>query len=258
MYFRLKKVCFPVFLVMILFAAVSSQIVLPVDAHMHVSHLPEGRLDQQSIFFADLTARVFHKPNPDLNHLPFDITPGMPEVFQQQNLPGISFDPLYLSMLSCNNTTGVTYGTNPFTDVTPGSSGGDCVATVLQDSATHEVAGIGDLENFEVVFTGGLYVPRPGNVTFTIYNDDTQILSIGPEVLKQLQPTRVSGPLANEPVDMKGPFTGYPVVEARNDTAVPTPFTSVVNFPDSGFYPIELDYSEYLTGRTLVVIPSES
>ncbi len=188
--------------------------------------------------------KFFYNPN---DSGIFDVNPSTPPVFTQ-SFRNLYFNPPTNMQTFCSNNTGVDENTRPFTNVSSNPNG-TCTTTIVQGNG-HQ-AGVGDLSSFEAVFTPTLFVPRAGQVTFNVYADDGWILSIGPDSNGR-QPTYVSGPLNNPPPF--GPFTGFPVVGANNQTSPPTAFTDTISVPEAGNYPIEIDYTECCQGQLTLLM----
>ena len=85
-----------------------------------------------------------------------------------------------------------------------------------------------------------------GNVVFNFYDDDGFILGIGNGA------SRVSGASINMPAVT--PFQQYPSMGAYNGPQSPTGNQVVVNFPASGTYPYEVDYSECDGGQLVLTM----
>jgi hypothetical protein len=157
-----------------------------------------------------------------------------------QEFPSLNFNPP-AGTVKCSNAVNVTPDTRPFTDVVP-QPDGSCKTIVAQGNKLQ--AGVGDMGNFQAVFTGSFQVSTPGRITFNMYSDDGWILSIGPSGTNQ--PAYVSGPMVNFP--RVGPFTGYTIVGSYNVSSAPNKNNLVVGFPAAGTYPFELDYSDCCEG----------
>jgi hypothetical protein len=143
----------------------------------------------------------------------------------------------------CSNKTGVDISTRPFTNVAP-QPDGSC--KTLPAQGKNQQAGVGDLTNFQAVFTGAFLVTSPSRVTFNFFSDDGWILSLGPNSTGA-QPAYVSGPMLNFP--KAGPFTGFTIVGSYNVVSAATQNNLVVNFPAGGTYPFEFDYSDCCEGQ---------
>jgi hypothetical protein len=157
-----------------------------------------------------------------------------------QEFPSLNFNPP-AGTVKCSNAVNVTPETEPFTDVVP-QPDGSCKTIVAQGNKMQ--AAVGDMRNFQAVFTGSFQVSTPGRITFNMYSDDGWILSIGPSGGNQ--PAYVSGPMVNFP--RVGPFTGYTIVGSYNVSSAPNKNNLVVGFPAAGTYPFELDYSDCCEG----------
>lgn len=168
-----------------------------------------------------------------------------------QTFPVVNFNPPAGS-IPCSNPTGVGVGTRPFTNVVP-QSDGSCLTIPAQGN--NQQAGLGDLFNFQAVFNGEFVLSSAAQVTFNFFSDDGWILSSGPNSAGK-QPTYVSGALINPP--QVGPFSGYSVVGSYNRGSAPTQNNLVVNFPASGTYPFELDYSECCAGELVLTLKADS
>jgi FHA domain-containing protein/Big-like domain-containing protein len=139
--------------------------------------------------------------------------------------------------------------TRPFTDVVP-QPDGSCKTLVAQGNKLQ--AAVGDMGNFQALFTGSFQVSAGGRLTFNFYSDDGWILSIGPSPSGAGQPSYVSGPMVNFP--RVGPFTGYPIVGSYNVSSAPNKNNLVVSFPAAGSYPFELDYSDCCEGTQALTV----
>jgi hypothetical protein len=157
-----------------------------------------------------------------------------------QEFPALNFNPP-AGTVKCSNAVNVTPDTRPFTDVVP-QPDGSCQTIPAQGNKLQ--AGVGDMANFQAVFTGSFQVSTPGRITFNMYSDDGWILSVGPSGSNQ--PSYVSGPMVNFP--RVGPFTGYTIVGSYNVSSAPNKNNLVVGFPAAGTYPFELDYSDCCEG----------
>jgi len=188
-------------------------------------------------------------PNSD-NSGPFDLTSSAKPAFTR-TFRVINFNPP-ADLQHCTNSIGVDERTRPFTSVVPNPNG-PCATTVAEGNG--QQAGVGDLEAFEAVFTAHLTVPRAGPVTFAVTADDGWILSIGPDG-KGNQPTYVSGALMDPP--KRGLATGFQVVGANNAISPVTQLMVTVDFPASGTYPIEVDYTECCSGELVLVLGTAS
>ena len=175
------------------------------------------------------------------NSGPFTGTPTTPVAFTQE-FPVINFNPP-VGTVPCTNKTGVDITTRPFTDVVP-QADGSCKTVPAQGK--NQQAGVGELTNFQAVFTGAFLVTSSTRVTFNFFSDDGWILSIGPSTAGA-QPAYASGPMLNFP--KAGPFTGFTVVGSYNVVSAATQNNLVVSFPASGTYPFEFDYSDCCEGK---------
>jgi hypothetical protein len=159
-----------------------------------------------------------------------------------QEFPALNFNPAS-GTVKCSNPINVSPETRPFTDVVP-QPDASCKTVIAQGNKLQ--AGVGDMTNFQAVFTGAFQVSAPGRITFNFYSDDGWILSIGANTAGGAQPAYVSGPMVNFP--RVGPFTGYTIVGSYNVESTPNQNNLVVGFPSAGNYPFELDYSDCCEG----------
>jgi len=175
------------------------------------------------------------------NSGPFIGTPTTPVAFTQE-FPVINFNPP-VGTVPCTNKTGVDVNTRPFSNVVP-QPDGSCKTVPAQGK--NQQAGVGELTNFQAVFTGAFLVTSASRVTFNFFSDDGWILSLGPNSAGA-QPSYVSGPMLNFP--KAGPFTGFTVVGSYNVVSAATQNNLVVSFPAGGTYPFEFDYSDCCEGQ---------
>jgi hypothetical protein len=180
----------------------------------------------------------------------FTATSNSTEIFLQ-TFPVINFNPPS-GTIPCSNNTGVGVSTRPFTDVVP-QADGSCLTIPAQGNG--QQAGVGTLGNFQAVFSGSFAVSAATQVTFNIFSDDGWILSAGPNA-DGAQPSYVSGPLVNPP--STGPFSGFSIVGSYNTGSSPTQRDLVVDFPDGGTYPFELDYTEGYGGQLALTLKANS
>ncbi len=156
------------------------------------------------------------------NSGPFIGTPTTPVAFTQE-FPVINFNPP-VGTVPCTNKTGVDVNTRPFSNVVP-QPDGSCKTVPAQGK--NQQAGVGELTNFQAVFTGAFLVTSANRVTFNFFSDDGWILSLGPNSAGA-QPSYVSGPMLNFP--KAGPFTGFTVVGSYNVVSAATQNNLVVSF----------------------------
>jgi hypothetical protein len=175
------------------------------------------------------------------NSGPFTGTPTTPVAFTQE-FPVINFNPP-VGTVPCTNKTGVDITTRPFTNVVP-QPDGSC--KTLPAQGKNQQAGVGELTNFQAVFTGAFLVTSASRVTFNFFSDDGWILSLGPSA-SGAQPVYISGPMLNFP--KAGPFTGFSIVGSYNVVSAATQNNLVVSFPAGGTYPFEFDYSDCCEGQ---------
>jgi hypothetical protein len=193
--------------------------------------------DDTPITISSVSASFF--PNPTDSGA-FISSPATAVTFTQE-FPGINFN-TPSGTVPCKPASGVGPTTRPFTNVVP-QADGTCKTVIAQGNKLQ--AGVGDLTQFQAVFTGSFQVAAAGRVTFNMYSDDGWILSIGPSS-GGVQPAYVSGPMLNFP--RVGPFTGYTIVGSDNVETAANQNNLVVGFPGAGTFPFELDYSECCTG----------
>ncbi|MBV9600233.1 MAG: hypothetical protein JOZ87_25705 [Chloroflexi bacterium] len=127
-------------------------------------------------------------PNPS-NSGAFVATPSTAIVFSQY-FSAFNFNPP-TSILTCNPPSNITPETQPFTDVIP-QPDGSCNTVIM--SGNSQQAEVGDLRNFQAVFTGNFEVSAAGRATFNIWSSDGWINSIGPSS-GGAQPGFASGPM---------------------------------------------------------------
>jgi hypothetical protein len=184
-------------------------------------------------------------PNPNDSGA-FTSTPATAVTFTQ-DFPALNFN-TPAETVKCSPSVNVSPNTQPFTDVVL-QPDGTCTTIVAQGNK--QQAAVGDLRNFQAVFTGSFQVAAAGRITFNVYSDDGWILSIGPSP-SGAQPGYVSGPMLNFP--RVGPFTGYPIVGSYNVESAPNQNNLVVGFPAAGIYPFELDYSDCCEGTQALTV----
>jgi hypothetical protein len=164
-----------------------------------------------------------------------------------QDFPALNFNTPE-GTVKCSQPSGVSPSTQPFTDVIP-QPDGTCKTIVAQGNKMQ--AAVGEMRNFQAVFTGSFTVSAAGRITFNVYSDDGWILSIGPNA-SGAQPGYVSGPMLNFP--RVGPFTGYTIVGSYNVESAPNQNNLVVGFPAAGTFPFELDYSDCCSGTQALTV----
>ncbi len=199
------------------------------------------------VSIGSVTAQFLNNPS---NSGAFSATPMDPVAFTQV-FPAINFNPP-AGTVSCTNPTGVGVNTRPLTDVVQ-QPDGSCQTIPAQGNGLQ--AGVGSLYYFQAVLTGFMTLPGPSQVTFNFYSDDGWILNIGPNA-SGVQPTYVSGSMVNPPAS--GPFTGYPVVGSYNIPSPPAQNNLVVDFPEGGSFPFELDYTECCGGQLVLTLTADS
>jgi hypothetical protein len=111
-------------------------------------------------------------------------------------------------------------------------------------------AGVGDLFDFQAVFTSSLIVASPGDVRFDFFSSDGFIFAVGGGA------NRVSGPLINVPPDGLSPFESLPVLGAFNQATAAVANSITVHFPAAGIYRYEIDYSECCGGQLTITMAS--
>lgn len=198
---------------------------------------------QAAVSISAVSASFF--PNPTDSGA-FISNPSTAVTFTQE-FPVLNFNPP-AGTVPCNPAVNVSPDTTPLTDLVP-QPDGSCKSVPAQGNK--QQAAVGDLRNFQAVFTGQLQVSAPGRITFNIYSDDGWILSIGPNSSGG-QPGYVSGPMLNFP--RVGPFTGYTIVGSYNVESAPNQNNLVVGFPAAGAYPFELDYSDCCEGTQALTV----
>ena len=152
----------------------------------------------------------------------------------------IDFNPTTGSGVSCANANGVSDNSRPFEDVVVNPDG-QCQVVPMLANAQQE-AGVGTLNQFEIVMLAPLVVSQAGDVTFDFTSDDGWIFGSGPVDGGTAQPTYVSGEMLNAPSST--PFKQYTVLGAYNTSSAPTTNQVTIDFPAAGTYPIEVDYTE--------------
>lgn len=100
---------------------------------------------------------------------------------------------------------------------------------------------------YDMIVSGSLFVPTAGNHTFTINHDDAFLLGIQ-------NATRVSGPLDNPNGQTVTAMRGYTIIAARNRTGYWPYETCILNFPTSGNYNFEIDFTQWKDNQTLVIL----
>src|SRR5207244_11719630 len=95
------------------------------------------------------------------NSGPFIATPRTAVAFTQE-FTVINFNPP-VGTVPCTNKTGVDITTRPFSNVVP-QPDGSCKTIPAQGK--NQQAGVGDLTNFQAVFTGAFLVTSASRVTF--------------------------------------------------------------------------------------------
>jgi hypothetical protein len=178
----------------------------------------------------------------------FSATSSSPVIFTQR-FAAINFNPPAGAIL-CKNLIDVDENSRPFTNVVARRDG-SCSAVVAQGNGQR--AGVANLQDFNAVFTGTFTLSARGRVTFNIYGDDGWILGIARQ--GGVQPSFVSGPRENAPAQT--PFSRLPVVGAYNTSTAPTRNDLVVDFPASGVYDFELDYSECCSGELALTLTAD-
>lgn len=194
--------------------------------------LPASAVTNPRITIGSVTGRFFANPS---QTGAFTATPASALLFTRQ-FTAINFNPPQQA-IHCTNAIQVNEWQRPMSNVVvkPDAS---CSIEVAQGNGKQ--AGVGDLNQFNAVFTGKFTVSAPGRVTFNIYADDGWILGLGRR--GGPQPMFVSGPRENAPAET--PFSHLPVVGAYNVPTAPVRQDLVVSFPVAGTFDFELDYSE--------------
>ena len=177
----------------------------------------------------------------------FSATPASPVVFTQ-NVPNINLNPPSGTIPHLpTNVAGVF--TRPMVNVTTDPAGNYTGAMTVQGRDTSGVlhqAGVGDMFEFDAVFTGSFTIATAGDLTFNFFSDDGFILGVTGGA------TRVSGPMLNAPP--LSPFQGYPVMGAFNTPTAPVANNITVHFPGPGTYPYEIDYNECCSGQLALTL----
>src|SRR5437870_5300589 len=189
----------------------------------------------QPISTGPVLARFFSNSG---NSGPFNTPPTATPVFTQ-TFPNINFNPLSNSNNPIpGNNSGVGTSTRPFTDVITDANGYFTGTIVAQGNGLQ--AGLGNLAQFQAVFTGSFTIKTSGAQTIYLAVDDCYTLGVGGGA------SWVSGP-PNSPPTGVTPFSQLGVVAAGCwQNGIPN--TVVVKFPAAGVYQYELDYSECCSG----------
>ena len=171
----------------------------------------------------------------------FDVSPNASPVFTQ-TFPTINFNPPSGTVLG--NTSAVNIDSRPFTDITTDLNGNYTGTIVAQGNGYQ--AGVGPMYTFQAVFRGTFTIANAGNVTFDFFTDDGFILGVANGA------TRVSGASFNLP--LATPFAQFPVMGGINSGNGASGNQVVVNFPNAGTYPFELDYTECCGGPLVLTM----
>ncbi|MDQ6883677.1 MAG: hypothetical protein M3077_05485, partial [Candidatus Dormibacteraeota bacterium] len=151
-----------------------------------------------------------------------------------QTFPNIAFNPP--SGTIPHSPVGLpTDQTRPFTDVTTDLNGNYSGTIVAQGNSLQ--AGLGNMTNFNAVFTANLVVAQAGDVTFNFFVDDGFLFGVGNGA------SRVSGAYENAPATNQSAIQGYTLMGAFNQVGAGNRQVTV-HFPAAGTYPYELDYFE--------------
>ena len=99
---------------------------------------------------------------------------------------------------------------------------------------------------YDMIISGGLYIPVAGNYTFQISVDDGFLWGIAGGA------SYVSGTKYNPIGQTVTALCGFPVVSAQN-TKGNYIVTTTINFPHVGTYAFEIDYAQYVNNQNLCV-----
>jgi len=195
----------------------------------------------------------------------FTVKPGTPPLFTPQ-FQAIDFNPPP-SAQHCSNGTGVGTESRPFVDVIPRADG-SCVAQTVQGNGAQagvDLSGQGgpNMEAFQAVFTAYVTVAKAGPISFHFYADDGWIMAMGPDaagdqpVRDPNSPSGSAQVAPGTPYPTNGPFTGYPVVAADDQTTPPAANSFTVDFSAAGTYPVEVDYTECCQGSLALTLGTQ-
>jgi len=195
----------------------------------------------------------------------FTVKPGTPPLFTPQ-FQAIDFNPPPAAQ-RCSNGTGVGTESRPFVDVIPRADGSCVVQTVQGNGAQAgvDLSGRGgpNMEAFQAVFTAYVTVAKAGPISFHFYADDGWIMALGPDaagdqpVRDPNSPSGSAQVAPGTPYPTNGPFTGYPVVAADDQTTPPAANDFTVDFPAAGTYPVEVDYTECCQGSLALTLGTQ-
>lgn len=189
----------------------------------------------------------------------FNATAATPPAFSL-SFPVIAFNPPSSVSLVCVPPTPVNEITRPFTDVIPPTPPPNVCDTrpARVGGVPTASAGEGSLYTFQAVFTGQLYAPETGPVTFNFWADDGWTLALGPKVGgvgTPVQPYYVTGAFNPSPTPATTPwsvFEHYHIVGRYDGPSSPSQRQVTVAFPEAGYYPFEVDYTECRGGGLLL------
>lgn len=114
-------------------------------------------------------------------------------------------------------------------------------------------------QNFNFCLIGNIYVPQPGNYSFTLTYKDALIWGIGGgATLVSSVVVNGSGPVLSQNGQTITVASGLPLlpmaIENTGEAGGYAEITVLVNFPSAGSYPIEVDYDYwYHSGRILLI-----
>jgi len=183
-----------------------------------------------------------------LTQSPYTFSLSQTPVFVQ-TFPSIDFDPPAGTIPG--TPSGVDNNARPFTEVVTDAYGNFQSAIVAEGNGYQ--AGInnsvGQMEEFQVVFTGSFTVTTAGNVVFSYYDDDYFQLGIGNGATAE-STSRVTLPSLTT-------FEQLPII-GGDDLSIQGAPPIIVYFPAPGTYPFEIDYFEADPGSSLGMVLTSS
>ncbi|MGA3134143.1 MAG: RHS repeat-associated core domain-containing protein [Terracidiphilus sp.] len=203
----------------------------------------------QSISTSTVTGRFFLSGNSGI----FDTPANTPPVFVQ-TFPSLIFNP---PAGTIPGLTTVDNGSRPFTNVTTDVNGNVTGTIAAQGNGYQAGCGpttggscnnnvLGDMYQFQAVFSGEFTVASAGNVVFTYIYDDSFILGIGNGATLVGDSAILNAPAVTA-------FDQLPVMGSVG-LSFTSPTSIVVNFPSPGTYPFEVDYDECCAGSLIMVL----
>ncbi len=183
----------------------------------------------------------------------FDTPLGTQPVFVQ-TFPSLIFNP---PSGTIPGLTTVNNNSRPFTNVTTDANGNVTGTIVAQGNGYQAGCGpstggscdpnvLGDMTQFQAVFSGEFTVANAGTITFTYLYDDSFILGIG----------NGAAPASDAPILNAPAFTTFDQLPTMGSVGLSfsSPPSISVNFPGPGTYPFEVDYVECCSGPLILVI----